>query len=152
MICPRCGRELERSDGFCPVCDGAEVTRLPVSDDAPTQMSPGPSVDIPTVVPGSATDPSNTPTIVPGPGYSAPADALTRTLLTAAGQTQMTLDGGPTVVPGVGREGLGQHLERHVAAELRVAGLVHLSHSALAEQVADFEGPEPTTGSEFTHR
>ena len=99
MICPRCGRELERSDGFCPVCDGAEVTRLPVSDDAPTQMPPGPPVDAQTVVPGSATDPSNTPTIVPGPRQSEPADGLTRTLLTAAGQAQMTLAGGPTVEP-----------------------------------------------------
>ena len=62
-------------------------------------MSPGPSVDAPTFVPGSAIDPSNTPTIVPSPRHSDSADGLTRTLLSAAGQTQMTLDGGPTVAP-----------------------------------------------------
>ena len=95
MICPRCGRELGRSDGFCPGCDSAEVTRVPVSDDAPTQMP----VDAPTVAAGSATDPSDTPTIVPGPGHSEAVDGMTRTLLTAAGQTQMTPVGGPPVDP-----------------------------------------------------
>ena len=63
-------------------------------------MSPGPLVDAPTVAPGSATDPSNTPTLVPDPRHSKPADELTRTLLTAAGQTQMTQSGGPSVAPG----------------------------------------------------
>ena len=88
MICPRCGRELGRSDGFCPGCDGAGGTRVPVSDDAPTQVPPGLPLDAPTVAAGSATDPSDMPTIVPGPGRGEAADGMTRTLLTAAGQTQ----------------------------------------------------------------
>ena len=100
MICPRCGREVERSDGHCPVCDGAEGPRLPVSDDAPTLIPPGPPVDAPTMAPGSATDSSESPTLAPGPGEGDATDALTRTLLTATGQTQMTQAGGPTLEPG----------------------------------------------------
>ena len=46
---------------------------------------------------------------------------------------------------------LGEHLDGDGAVQSGVAGLIHLSHSALAEQVADFEDPEPTTHREFTH-
>ncbi|TDI24322.1 MAG: serine/threonine protein kinase, partial [Acidobacteria bacterium] len=100
MNCSRCGREIERADGHCPVCDDAEAPGLPVSDDAPTQIPPGPPVDAPTMAPGSAPDSSETPTLAPGPGESDATDALTRTLLTATGQTQMTQAGGPTLEPG----------------------------------------------------
>ena len=38
---------------------------------------------------------------------------------------------------GVGRERLGQHLQRHVAIELGVAGLIHLPHPAFADLGGD---------------
>ena len=38
----------------------------------------------------------------------------------------------------VGRERLGQHLERHVPVELRVAGLIHLAHAAPTNQADHF--------------
>src|SRR5439155_5623893 len=41
----------------------------------------------------------------------------------------------------------GQDFDRHFAFQLRVAGAVHLSHSALAEQGGDFIGTELRTGS-----
>ena len=52
------------------------------------------------MTPGSATDPAASPTLAPGPGQGDATDSLTRTLLTATGQTQMTQAGGPTIDPG----------------------------------------------------
>ena len=43
---------------------------------------------------------------------------------------------------GVGRKRLGQYLERHVAVELRVAGLIHLTHVAFADLGSDAVGAE----------
>ena len=38
---------------------------------------------------------------------------------------------------GVGRKCLGQHFERYVPVELRVAGLIHLTHAAFADLGGD---------------
>ncbi len=49
---------------------------------------------------------------------------------------------------GVGRERLGQHFQRHVPVELRVAGLIHLAHAALADLGDDGVRAEGRTGFE----
>ena len=41
---------------------------------------------------------------------------------------------------------LGQHLQRHVSVELRVASLIHLTHAALTNQANDFVRAERCTG------
>ena len=46
----------------------------------------------------------------------------------------------------VGRERLGQHLERHVPVERGVASLIHLAHTALTNQANDFVRAERRTG------
>ena len=38
---------------------------------------------------------------------------------------------------GIGREQLGQHLDRDVAVETRVAGAIDLAHAARAEHTGD---------------
>ncbi len=45
------------------------------------------------------------------------------------------------------RERLGQHLDRHVAIELRVARAPHLPHPAFAERSGDLVGAETGAGS-----
>ena len=47
---------------------------------------------------------------------------------------------------GVGREGGGQDLDRHVARQARVAGAVDLAHSARAQESRDLVGPDPGSG------
>ena len=47
---------------------------------------------------------------------------------------------------GIGRERLGQHFERHVPVELRVAGAVDLTHAALADQADDFVRADGRSG------
>ena len=47
---------------------------------------------------------------------------------------------------GVRDKSSGQHLDRDVAIELRVAGAIHLAHAAGAERRQDFVGPEPGAG------
>src|ERR1019366_3085482 len=42
----------------------------------------------------------------------------------------------------VAREGLGQHLDRHLAAEPRVLRAINLAHPALPERSEDFVWPE----------
>ena len=46
----------------------------------------------------------------------------------------------------VGGERLGQHLQRDVAVELRVAGAVHLAHAAGPERAGDVIGADPCSG------
>ena len=40
---------------------------------------------------------------------------------------------------GIGGHGLGQHLDRHVATQLRVFGPIHLPHAAFTQLVCDLE-------------
>ena len=47
---------------------------------------------------------------------------------------------------GVGREGAGQDLDRHVARQARVAGAVDLAHSARAQESGDLVGPDLGSG------
>jgi hypothetical protein len=49
---------------------------------------------------------------------------------------------------GVGREGLGNDLERHVTTECRVAGSIDLAHTALADEGDDFIRTESSAGCE----
>ena len=49
---------------------------------------------------------------------------------------------------GVGRQVLGQHLDRDVAPEARVARAVHLAHAAGAERGDDLVGSEPGPGGQ----
>ena len=46
----------------------------------------------------------------------------------------------------VGRQGRGQDFDRHVAAEARVMGPVHLAHAARPERRHELVGTEPGTG------
>ena len=39
-------------------------------------------------------------------------------------------------------ERLGQHLDRDLASERRVAGPIHLTHAARPEKAGDLEGPD----------
>ena len=52
----------------------------------------------------------------------------------------------PRETIGVARECLGQHLQRDVAIELRVARTPHLAHAAGTEQCDDFITTKNTTG------
>ena len=47
---------------------------------------------------------------------------------------------------GVGGEVVGQHLDRHVPTQARVAGAVDLAHSTCPEQGEDLVGAEPAAG------
>ena len=47
---------------------------------------------------------------------------------------------------GIARQLGGQHLERDVAAELRIGGAIHLAHAACAELVENSVVPKPNTG------
>ena len=47
------------------------------------------------------------------------------------------------------RERFGQHLQRHVAIQLRVARAIHLPHPARTEDSKDFIGAEARAGSEY---
>ena len=53
---------------------------------------------------------------------------------------------------GIGGPGSGQHLQRHGAAEPEVAGAVHVSHAARAEQRDDFVMTEASAGRESHER
>ena len=44
------------------------------------------------------------------------------------------------------REGFGQHLERHIAVELRISGSIHLPHAAFADLGGDGIGAEGGAG------
>lgn len=46
---------------------------------------------------------------------------------------------------GIGREDVGQDLDRDVAAEPRVMGAIDLSHAAAANQRQDVVGTKPRT-------
>ena len=62
----------------------------------------------------------------------------------AGEQFRLALEAGQTV--GVVREGLGQRLDRDVAAESRVARAIDLTHAAGAERREDLVGAEAGTG------
>ena len=47
---------------------------------------------------------------------------------------------------GVAREGLGQDLDRDVAAERGVAGAIHLAHAPRPETAGDLECPDARPG------
>ena len=49
---------------------------------------------------------------------------------------------------GIGRERLGEHLQRHVPVELGVAGLIHLTHAAFADLGGDLVDAEARAGTE----
>ena len=53
---------------------------------------------------------------------------------------------------GLGRQVLGQHLDRHLAAEPRVAGPVDLAHAARAERPDDLVGSETCLRGENGYR
>ena len=46
----------------------------------------------------------------------------------------------------VERERLGQHLDRDLASERRVAGAIHLTHAARPEKAGDLECPDARPG------
>ena len=50
---------------------------------------------------------------------------------------------------GIGRERLGQHLQRDVAIEFGVAGAIDLTHSAFADQRGDFVDAETGAGGKW---
>ena len=52
---------------------------------------------------------------------------------------------------GIGGKRLGKNLQGDVAVELGVSRAIHLAHAAGAEQVAELEHADATTGSEFAH-
>ena len=87
-----------------PAADDAPtgVSGLPAADDAPTGVSGLPAA-AETVAPGSAAETMGpgfaAETMAPGPDNGDSDESLTRTLLNAAGQTQMTQAGGPTIDP-----------------------------------------------------
>ena len=53
----------------------------------------------------------------------------------------------------VGGAGAGQSFDRHVPAEARVPGAIHLAHTAGADQAVDLVGAEPRSGRQhLAHR
>jgi hypothetical protein len=62
-------------------------------------------------------------------------------------QPGLSLEAGEPL--GIVRHGVGKHLDRHLAAEARVARAVHLAHATRAERGDDLVGSETGTGGEW---
>jgi hypothetical protein len=64
----------------------------------------------------------------------------------AATRLGLALEPGQRV--GIGRDGIGQHLDRHFAAQPRISRPIHLPHPARAERREDLVRSEPCARGE----